>query len=120
MTTSNLRGDLLFSDPNARIIAKIIQNYPNISPQWLLLGKGDMFLPAGEHPKPAAEPHEPVEEQPVCKSGDKSAMLVADEPQGYYLSSPTEQVLRQLVSALERTIKDKEEIISLLKERQPK
>ena len=113
MTTSNLRGDLLFSDPNARIIAKIIQNYPNISPQWLLLGKGDMLLPSGGHHEPAGEPL-------ACKSGDKSPMLVADEPQGYYLSSPTEQVLRQLISALERTIKDKEEIISLLKERQPK
>lgn len=117
MTTSNLRGDLLFSDPNARIIAKIIQNYPNISPQWLLLGKGDMLLPSGE-------PHDPASgaagEQPAGKSGDKSAMLVADEPQGYYLSSPTEQVLRQLVSALERTIKDKEKIITLLEERQPK
>lgn len=120
MTTSNLRGDLLFSDPNARIIAKIIQNYPNISPQWLLLGKGDMLLPSGEPNEPAAVPLEPVGEQPAGKSGDKSAMLVADELQGYYPSSPTEQVLRQLVTALERTIKDKEEIISLLKDRQPK
>lgn len=120
MTTSNLRGDLLFSDPNARIIAKIIQNYPNISPQWLLLGKGDMLFSSGEHQEPAAVPHEPVGEKSAGKSGDKSSMIVADEPQGYYPTSPTEQVLRQLISALERTIKDKEEIISLLKERQPK
>ena len=111
---------MLFSDPNARIIAKIIQNYPNISPQWLLLGRGDMFLPAVEHLEPATELHEPVGEQPACKSGDKSSMLVADEPQGYYPTSPTEQVLRQLVSALERTIKDKEKIITLLEERHPK
>lgn len=79
-----------------------------------------MLLPTGEYQEPAAVPHEPVGEKSAGKSGDKSSMIVADEPQGYYPSSPTEQVLRQLVSALERTIKDKEEIISLLKERQTK
>ena len=101
-------------------LSLIIDKYPLINIYWLLLGKGDMLLPAGEPHEPVAVPHEPVGEKPAGKSGDKSAMLVADEPQGYYTTSPTEQVLRQLVSALERTIKDKEEIISLLKERQPK
>ena len=94
-------------------LSLIVDKYPLINIYWLLFGKGDMLLPFGE-------PHEPAGEQTDGKSGDKSAMLVADEPQGYYLSSPTEQVLRQLISALERTIKDKEEIISLLKERQSK
>ena len=101
-------------------LSLIVDKYPLINIYWLLLGKGDMLLPSGEHQEPAAVPHEPVGEQPACKSGDKSSMLVADETQGYYPTSPTEQVLRQLVSALERTIKDKEEIISLLKDRQPK
>ena len=101
-------------------LSLIVDKYPLINIYWLLLGKGDMLLPSGEHQEPADVSHEPVGEQPAGKSGDKSAMLVADEPQGYYPTSPTEQVLRQLVSALERTIKDKEEIISLLKDRQPK
>lgn len=80
-----------------------------------------MLLPTGEHQEPAAVPHEQAGEQPAGnKSRDKSSILVADEPQGYYPSSPTEQVLRQLVSALERTIKDKEKIITLLEERQLK
>ena len=95
-------------------LSLIVDKYPLINIYWLLLGKGDMLLPSGE-------PHEPASgaagEQPAC---DKSPMLVADEPQGYCPTSPTEHVLRQLVSALERTIKDKEEIISLLKDRQPK
>ena len=99
-------------------LSLIVDKYPLINIYWLLLGKGDMLLPSGE-------PHEPASgaagEQPAGdKSGGKSAMLVADEQQGYYPSSPTEQVLRQLVSALERTIKDKEKIITLLEERQPK
>ena len=89
-------------------LSLIVDKYPLINIYWLLLGKGDMLLPSGEHQEPAAVSHEPVGEQSGCKSGNKSAILVADEPQGYYPSSPTEQVLRQLVSALERTIKDKE------------
>ena len=101
------------TDISAKWIGALVENYPILSANYILTGKGDMLLPSGE-------PHELAGEQPACKSGDKSAMLVADEPQGYYPTSPTEQVLRQLVSALERTIKDKEEIISLLKERQPK
>lgn len=94
-----------------------VENYPILSANYILTGKGEMLLPSGE-------PHEPASgaagEQPAGKSRDKSPILVADEPQGYYPTSPTEQVLRQLVSALERTIKEKEEIISLLKDRQPK
>ena len=115
------------TDISAKWIGALVENYPILSANYILTGKGDMLLPSGEHQEPAAVPHEPVAvphepvgEKPAGKSGNKSAMLVADEPQGYYPTSPTEQVLRQLVSALERTIKDKEEIISLLKERQSK
>ena len=99
-------------------LSLIVDKYPLINIYWLLLGKGDMLLPSGEHQEPASGAA--GEQSAGDKSSDKSSMLVADEPQGYYPSSPTEQVLRQLISALERTIKDKEEIISLLKERQPK
>ena len=101
-------------------LSLIVDKYPLINIYWLLLGKGDMLLPSGEHQEPADVPHEPVGEKSAGKSGDNSSNLVADEPQGYYSTSPTEQGLRQLISALERTIKDKEEIISLLKERHPK
>ena len=96
-------------------LSLIVDKYPLINIYWLLLGKGGMLLPAGEHQEPEAGRHEPIGEQPA---GDKSSILVADEQQGYYPTSPTEQVLRQLVSALERTIKDKEKIITLLEERQ--
>ena len=86
-------------------------------PARFVRNKGDMLIQAAKQQEPTSGA---AGEQPSGKSCDKSSVLVADEPQGYYLSSPTEQVLRQLISALERTIKDKEEIISLLKERQPK
>ena len=123
ISEGNVRGYINNTEPKFSFFSRLFSELPEISYEWLLLGKGDMLLPSGEHQEhqePAAVPHEPVGEQPAGKSGDKSSMLVADELQGYYHTSPTEQVLRQLVSALERTIKDKEEIISLLKERQPK
>ena len=115
---SNVRNYIESTEPKYTFLSLCLQKFPQLSAEWLLLGKGDMLLPSGE-------PHElaggAAGEQPAGdKSGDKSPMVVADEPQGYYLSSPTEQVLRQLVSALERTIKDKEKIITLLEERQPK
>ena len=113
ISEGNVRGYINNTEPKFSFFSRLFSELPEISYEWLLLGKGDMLLPSGE-------PHEPAGEQPACKSGDKSAMLVADEPQGYYSSSPTEQVLRQLVSALERTIKDKEKIITLLEERQHK
>ena len=121
ISEGNVRGYINNTEPKFSFFSRLFSELPEISYEWLLLGKGDMLLPSGEPHEPAAVPHEPASEQPAAGiSGDKSAMLVADEPQGYYPTSPTEQVLRQLVSALERTIKDKEEIISLLKERQPK
>lgn len=41
--SSNLRGITLESDPNARIIAKILTEFPELSPDWLLIGKGEML-----------------------------------------------------------------------------
>ena len=120
ISEGNVRGYINNTEPKFSFFSRLFSELPEISYEWLLLGKGDMLLPSGEPHEPAAVPHEPVGEQPACKSGNKSSMVVADEPQGYYPTSPTEQVLRQLISALERTIKDKEEIISLLKERQSK
>ena len=109
------------TDISAKWIGVLVENYPILSANYILTGKGEMLLPSVEHQEPAAVPHEPAGEQPAGdKSGDKSPMAVADEPQGYYSSSPTEQVLRQLVSALERTIKDKEKIIAMLEDRQTK
>lgn len=118
ISEGNVRGYINNTEPKFSFFSRLFSELPEISYEWLLLGKGDMMLPSGELHEPASVPHEPVEEQ--GKSGNKSSMLVADELQGYYPTSPTEQVLRQLVSALERTIKDKEKIITLLEERQPK
>ena len=121
ISEGNVRGYINNTEPKFSFFSRLFSELPEISYEWLLLGKGDMLLPTGEPHELAAVPHEQAGEQPAGnKSRDKSSILVADEPQGYYPTSPTEQVLRQLISALERTIKDKEEIISLLKERQPK
>lgn len=108
ISEGNVRGYINNTEPKFSFFSRLFSELPEISYEWLLLGKGDMLLPSGEHQEPAAVPHEPVGEKSAGKSGDKSSNLVADEPQGYYPTSPTEQVLRQLISALERTIKDKE------------
>lgn len=92
----------------------IVDNFPLINIYWLLLGKGEMLLSGG-----GAAPYPEAPETGAAGEAN-SLPVVADERQGHFASTPTEQVLRQLVSALERTIKDKEEIISLIKKQQPK
>ena len=88
ISEGNVRGYINNTEPKFSFFSRLFSELPGISYEWLLLGKGDMLLPSGE-------PHEPAsgaaEEQPAGdKSGDKSPMLVADEPQGYYPTSPTE------------------------------
>ena len=103
ISEGNVRGYINNTEPKFSFFSRLFSELPEISYEWLLLGKGDMLLHSGEHQEPAAVPHEPASEQPAAGiSGDKSPILVADEPQGYYPISPTEQVLRQLISALER------------------
>lgn len=51
--SSNLRGITLESDPNARIIAKILTEFPELSPDWLLIGKGEMLRSEQKYDTPA-------------------------------------------------------------------
>lgn len=51
--SSNLRGITLESDPNARIIAKILTEFPELSPDWLLIGKGEMLRSGQKYDTPA-------------------------------------------------------------------
>ena len=119
ISEGNVRGYINNTEPKFSFFSRLFSELPDISYEWLLLGKGDMLLPSGEHPEPEAGHHEPASGGATGEQS-KSSILVADEQQGYYQTSPTEQVLRQLVSALERTIKDKEKIITMLEERQKK
>ncbi len=51
----------IFNDrtkPTTKHIEAIMSTFPNISPSWLLSGKGEMYLPAddgGKEPEPAPE-----------------------------------------------------------------
>lgn len=102
------------TDISAKWIGALVENYPILSANYILTGKGDMLLSGG-----AAAPEPEIPE--IGAAGEANSLpVVADERQEYYRSTPTEQVLRQLVSALERTIKDKDKIISLLEEKQSK
>lgn len=53
ITSSNFRGTLLFSDPNARIVSKVFLLYPQLNPDWLLNGKGEMLRCVQNYDTPA-------------------------------------------------------------------
>lgn len=43
VASSNFRGNALYSEISADIIAKILAFYPNSNPEWLLIGKDPML-----------------------------------------------------------------------------
>ena len=43
MTKSNFSGKAMESDLGSKVVAKILNNYPEIDPDWLLNGIGDML-----------------------------------------------------------------------------
>lgn len=85
-------------------LSLILDFYPNLNIEWLLLGKGEMLKSA-----PGSQPtaHTPQPDERLC------------EPSVEYPASANQetQLLRQHIAALERTIRDKEEIIRLLKQK---
>lgn len=83
-------------------LSLILDFYPNLNIEWLLLGKGEM-LKSGSQPTA----HTPQPDERLC------------EPSADYSASTNKetQLLRQHIAALERTIQDKEEIIRLLKQK---
>ena len=43
VASSNFRGNALYSEISADVIAKILSLYPNANSEWLLTGKGSML-----------------------------------------------------------------------------
>lgn len=43
LSASNFRGDSLFSEVGGEVIAKILSQYPELSPEWLLTENGNMI-----------------------------------------------------------------------------
>ena len=81
----------------------IVEKYPDLNIEWLIIGKGEMLksYPGSQLPAHSPQPDEHLSEPSA----------------GYYPTSVSQenQLLRQHIIALERTIRDKEEIIRLLK-----
>lgn len=83
----------------------VLTKYPELNREWLLYGEGEMLR--SDHnsqlPTPGSQPDERLSEPSA----------------GYYPASANQeiQLLRQHIAALERTIRDKEEIIRLLKQK---
>ncbi|MFI3261861.1 MAG: helix-turn-helix transcriptional regulator [Rikenellaceae bacterium] len=73
------------NNPNYDFILKLIERFPDISPDWLLLGQGDMFrvihtTPVEEAPreeKPIIEVHET--EAKVIVEGKQASKIVTEE-----------------------------------------
>lgn len=82
----------------------IVEKYPDLNIEWLIIGKGEMLKSAtgSQLPAPGSQPDE-----------------VAEQASEYAKTDLTTEVplLRQHIAALERTIRDKEEIIRLLKQK---
>lgn len=54
---SNFKGKNMKSQPGGDMIVKILTSYPDISPDWLLLGVGEM-LRSAPMPTPQKETHD--------------------------------------------------------------
>lgn len=83
----------------------VLTKYPELNREWLLYGEGEMLKSAtgSQLPTHSSQPDERLSEPST----------------GYYPTSASQenQLLRQHIAALERTIRDKEEIIHLLKQK---
>lgn len=74
VASSNFRGQALFSEVSAEIVAKILSKYPNLSSEWLLLDKGSMLK---SEPQPAVSSSQPQENdnEIISLLRDKIALL---------------------------------------------
>ncbi len=84
VASSNFRGNALFSEISAEVVAKILTLNYNISTEWLLTGKG--------------------------------VMLKTDTSNTEPLDTSEKEQYEEKIRLLENTLKDKEEIIKLLRE----
>ena len=56
LSDSNFKGKNRLSQPGGDMIVKILTTYPNISADWLIMGKGDMLRSKEISPQRKAEP----------------------------------------------------------------
>ena len=87
LSYANFKGDQKNTALSSDAMIAILTRHPDISPVWLLMGEGKMM---------------------------RSAETVSPEPQIAVTSSEGSSVSKQLVAALEQTIKAQEKTISAL------
>ena len=92
------------TDISAKWIGLLVENYPNLSKEYILTGQGEMIINT---------------EQSNSQTADIAADELAEQASEYAKTDLATEVLllRQHIAALERTIRDKEEIIHLLKQK---
>lgn len=56
LSDSNFKGKNRLSQPGGDMIVKVLTTYPNISTEWLVMGKGEMLKSPSSPSKPIDEP----------------------------------------------------------------
>ncbi len=74
VASSNFRGQALYSEVSADIVAKILSLYPNSNAEWFLLGKGEMLMNP-EVAGPSSLPQENDNNEIVSLLKDKIVLL---------------------------------------------
>lgn len=86
----------LESEPTAKALAQIMREYPQLSPDWLLCGYGDMTRPLQDHPSVVKTTNA---EENVDTIADQSntPVLLAEPTQAYHGTKSKDITLPMLV-----------------------
>ena len=106
MTYGNFKGIQKKTSVNSDALDKIISIYPDISPEWLLSGKGDMFKSAS------------VKE--YSNRNDEGEINKIEEPAAPYnirVYDREKELLEQSINDLRSQLNDKERIINMMEKR---
>lgn len=73
VASSNFRGQALYSEVSADVVAKILSTYPKCNPEWLLLGQEPMLK---SEPQPLVSSPQPQENDKYISSLEKQIVLL--------------------------------------------
>ena len=94
---SNFKGKNLCSQPGGDMIVKILTTYPNLSSEWLIMGRGEMLKTKGIKEEPTTEIISSKQEV-IPASGEVIGNLVAQ------ITQQAEEIgrLKERIATLER------------------
>lgn len=110
INSSNLRGVTLESDPNARVVAKILTKYPQLSADWLLLGKGEMFKDSQGDSQHSSQ----TSAESLSASSTASADLSDQISLLQQLQEENKRLHHKLIQTQEALIKTQQQLLDLI------